>query len=158
MAVNTSGAMVITGTSFSSTALNNTVTVGPFPTTVSYASDTQLVVSVLDLPAGTHTVNVLVAGFGFAIGSADVRQYTVTPTIAAVAPANSSISGGVSVTITGSGFDHTNATANNVDLCYSGCAVKSVNATTIVCTSGALVTNASADIGEIPISSSSPNR
>ena len=142
-----SSTMTITGTSFSATVSDNTVSVGPFPVTVSSASTTQLVVSVADLPAGTHVVDVFVAGSGYATGSTSARSHTVTPTVTAVSPAMSSVSGGASVTVTGTGFDHTNASANNVDFCYSDCAVESVSATTIVCTSGALVNSAKYDIG-----------
>ena len=143
----TSSTMTITGTDFSATVSDNTVSVGPFPVTVSSASTTQLVVSIADLPAGTHVVDVLVALKGYATGSTSARSHTVTPTVTAVSPAMSSISGGASVTITGTGFDHTTASANNVDLCYSDCAVESATATTIVCTSGALVNSAKYDIG-----------
>jgi hypothetical protein len=137
--------MTISGTSFSTTTSENTVTVGRFPVTASSSSAIQLLASVVDLPAGTHVVDVFVSGFGYATGT---FSHTVAPTITAVSPVKSSVSGGVSVTITGTGFDYTNPAANRVELCQSDCAVTSATATSIICTSGALVTSATADIGE----------
>jgi len=151
VSVYTPDSIIITGTLFSTNLSDNVVSVGPFSANASSSNSTHLIVSVADVPAGTHLVDVFVNGLGFANGSETAGSYTVTPSINSVTPGKSSISGGASVTIAGTGFDYTNPTANKVELCYSECVVKTATATAIVCTSGALVTSANADIGELTV-------
>ena len=134
--------MTITGTGFSATTSENTVSVGDIGVTVSSATTTELQASVAELPAGTHIVDVLVANNGYATGSTSARSHTVTPTVTAVSPTSSSVAGGGQVTITGTGFNKYNASANKVDLCYSDCTVSSATYTSVVCTSSALVNSA----------------
>lgn len=131
--------MTIAGTLFSSTVTENRVTVGGITVAVSSASATQLVAAVDELPAGTHLVDVLVSGYGYATGTSSNRQYTVTLSVSSVSPSSGSVAGGSEVTVTGSGFNKYSVIANSVSLCNSTCDVSSATATSIVCTSGPLV-------------------
>lgn len=105
------------------------------------ATTAKITADVADLPAGTHAVEVLVDGLGYATSSA---THTVAATLTSLSAPSGSIAGGVSLVLTGSGFNQYDADANLVSVCHSPCAVTAATLTTVTCTTGPLV-NADTD-------------
>lgn len=102
--------VIITGTNFSTTASDNTVTFNGTAATVSASSDTQLTVTV---PSGATTGKITVSVSGNSVTSTSDFTVTTTtsaaPTITGFSPTSGAV--GVTVTITGTNFSTT--VANN---------------------------------------------
>ena len=101
---------------------------------VTSVSDTEVVVTFADVPAGQYKIKVEVEGKGNAQSSSDTADMTVTGAVDSVSPAQGSTHGGQTVTIAGSGFTEGSTTVMMGD---RECRVTSVTSMEITCITGA---------------------
>jgi hypothetical protein len=106
--------ITLTGTGFDSTPANNTVKFGLTSATVTAATSTQLTVKVPNAVAGTQNITVQVG-----TQTSNASSFTIMPKITAVNTAETilgkpALIHGAVITLTGSGFDLSNASNNNV--------------------------------------------
>jgi plastocyanin len=101
--------ITVTGTGFT---LEPVVTIGPYECAVQSWTTTQFTCMVPEMTAGHYHMRVRVPGSGLAAHPADhASEFTVTSglTFTSVTPRTGSVEGGLTVTITGSGFSYENA-------------------------------------------------
>ncbi|XP_070541075.1 fibrocystin-L-like [Ptychodera flava] len=124
--------VTISGSGFSTTVENITVTFGSDDCSVQTLADDEITCDVGYVPVGDHAVVVNRADQGDAI----LSNGTVTSeaVIDSVSPSSGSINGGTVLTITGSGF-HEDDTS--VDIDGSDCDITSLTISEIVCTTAA---------------------
>ncbi|XP_025306879.3 fibrocystin-L isoform X3 [Canis lupus dingo] len=89
-------------------------------------NENNVTVLVGPLPAGLHSLGVVVGSKGLALGNLTVSS----PAIASVTPTSGSIAGGTTLLITGNGFDPGNTT---VTVGYEPCEIISVNSSEVYC-------------------------
>ncbi|CAD7693852.1 unnamed protein product [Nyctereutes procyonoides] len=89
-------------------------------------NENNVTVLVGPLPAGLHSLGVVVGSKGLALGNLTVSS----PAIASVTPTSGSIAGGTTLMITGNGFDPGNTT---VTVGYEPCEIISVNSSEVYC-------------------------
>ena len=131
------GTLTISGTGFSSTTTDNTVTVGSAACVVQTASATSITCDVTPV-AGSNTVDVNVSGSGYATGATTVDT---TMTLGSVTNGTGSFAGGQEVTIGGSNFSDD----VQVDICGSLCEYVSHTNTEYICKAPLLLTEYSFD-------------
>ncbi|XP_050416785.2 fibrocystin-L [Patella vulgata] len=122
--------LTITGTGFSSTMEDNSVTINNVPCVVTAASTTSIACTLGDVSSGAYPVVVNVAGFGFSDSN---TQFTYEMTFSTISPSTGSSSGGQSVTLSGSGFVRGSMT---VTVCGQPCSLQSTaqqTSTSYVC-------------------------
>ena len=137
--VSASGTTItITGSGFSAITNNNTVVVGGTTCDVSAASSDSLTCTLAQAPtvAGSYGVRVSVADKGLAALHANATHgnvtVTVQPTVTAIDVASGSYAGGVTVTLSGTGFNPS-ASDNRVSVCGADCPVSAASGTSLSC-------------------------
>ncbi|XP_052804443.1 fibrocystin-L-like isoform X2 [Mya arenaria] len=150
---NEGDSLTITGTKFSTTNSENTVTIGGVDCSVTAATATSITCDLGNGPLETFTVDVNVAGLGKATNTAPGFQYSAS--IATIDPTTSSLAGNVQLTVSGVGF----SSASTVTVDGVNCPVTSIDVpTTIYCTvppnSDLSVTNDQTVAVEVTIGSS----
>ena len=132
--------ITVTGNGFTA---STTVEIGGVACTpVTGQTSTSLSCTVQATPAGTYPVNVIIAGSGLAYvtpQNVSTTSFTSSLSVTGVAPLASSYGGGVSITVTGSGFG-TLGNQTIVNICNTNCTVTSATFTQLVCTTDALST------------------
>ncbi len=96
--------VVITGTGFSAANPSGAVKFGATSANYTIDSDTRITATSPAGSAGTIDVTVTTPGGTSATRAADQFTYVAAPTVTAISPASGPISGGTTVTITGTGF------------------------------------------------------
>ena len=112
--------VTVTGTLFTDVtavsvgSVNITTPCPVTPTAPCFVVNSATLISIEDFPAGSGNVDITVTtpGGTSPISAADVYAYAPIPTITKVAPNHGSISGGTSVTLTGTGFEPTGTNRN----------------------------------------------
>ena len=132
--------ITVSGSGFTSAT---TVEVGGVACTpITGQTSTSLSCTVQNTPAGTYPVNVIIPSQGLAyVATANVTltSFTASLAVTGVTPLSSSYGGGVSITLTGSGFG-TLANQTIVSICNTNCSVVSSTYNKVVCTTDALST------------------
>jgi hypothetical protein len=101
--------LTITGTGFSTTAANNTVTFSSGTGTVTSATATQLTVTFNSQPVEA-TLSAVVTTNGIGSGSeVEVATIVLAPSITSISPAAGPLAGGTTITIAGSNFGNVTA-------------------------------------------------
>ncbi|KAL4228989.1 Fibrocystin-L [Mactra antiquata] len=100
-AMSSATSFTISGSSFGTSASEVEVIIGGEYATIDSVTDTAIVASVDNLPAGDNDVLIRIKDYGNPTGSLTV---TSTPTIDSVTPSTGSIHGDTAITITGNGF------------------------------------------------------
>ncbi|KAI0230282.1 Fibrocystin-L [Lamellibrachia satsuma] len=124
--------MTVTGTGFDGdTKENNIVKIGNITCAVSNATDTEIICTAGMGPAGPCAVWVSVIGKGAAKVKESVSMdFEYTAALLSISPTAGGIGGGITVTVTGAGFDRSNVVkldGNDV------CETESVSLTEIIC-------------------------
>jgi hypothetical protein len=137
--------VTITGTSFGNYSANHTVTMGGAPCNINATAwtTTRIVCSVGAAPAGAQRVLVMLAGRGLAKFSNAALPVTFTSLLSVTGVSQSSVGmgGGVTLTVTGSGFAASELGGSNiVALCNTNCTVTSAAYDSLNCTTAPLVT------------------
>ncbi|XP_068250285.1 fibrocystin-L-like [Palaemon carinicauda] len=139
--VRTGVTLTISGTGFGTTTCQSSVKIGPASCTVTASSDTSITCDLDDennvVSLKAFPVAVTIANRGRASVSVsdyiNEGQVTIVPVVSAFTPTEGSVAGGTLVTITGTGlvaFDD----QVSVSLGSGNCAVESLSATIITCT------------------------
>ena len=139
-----SSLITLTGSSFSETLLENTVTFGDFTCNVLDANSTSITCSLQPVPVGNYDLDISVCSLASSV-AITVQQCLGEPVIAqgasyitsranltSVAPVSGSIFGGTVLTISGAGF-HSDPSLVSVTIGGSVCSVFQSNYSTIRC-------------------------
>jgi hypothetical protein len=102
-------------------------------------TDTQIIATLPPLGAGEYAIQVELHGAGLA--HSDAAAVSLPLTLSAMSPVQGSIVGGTSITITGAGFSEDLA-KNEVTVCNAPCTVTAASTEELVCTTGAIVNEA----------------
>ena len=135
--------LTITGSGFGAAVGNSTVWIADLPCPATTWSDTAIVCTLGDVPAGTYPVDVYISNQGLAyvasMAAAKAASFTASLSVTATSELTGGFGGGTLLTITGSGFS-TNTSANMVSMCNTQCSVTSASYTQLTCLTETLAT------------------
>ncbi|XP_064089363.1 fibrocystin-L-like [Macrobrachium nipponense] len=137
MGVSGEHTLTIMGSGFTSSDMSSySVTVGGVDCVVSAVATTTVTCTASYLPAGVHSVNVVMQPIGAALQPNPALTYTVTLSVTSVTPATGGTGGGYSVIVLGSGFpaDLDGWSGNSVTLGGVACDVTAADGASVTCT------------------------
>ncbi|CAF3664415.1 unnamed protein product [Rotaria sordida] len=109
--------LTIIGTGFSTIASSNEIIIGTEGLcTVTSATTTSLICTIIDAPSGIYTVQVNVVDKGLATGTSNLTV-TIPLQITSISPIEGGAGGGYTMTLTGSGFSSTSIVTIDNNLC-----------------------------------------